>query len=235
MDNKNFWLYLIAALIAGILVGGGVVYFLNGNTGGTGSLNMYPPKSSADWLAKIDDYVITKADFDQGFMALMAQIPEDKKAGLPQDIKAQYFESLLKEYILSIKALNDGLQKDPTNQIMLKSLVRRYLSNLYLQKSAPLDKSGFMPSKMEMDAYYTQHKEELDKSGMKSDQMKQYIAQDIERQKEQAWIEQLVTTLRDSIKVQRNNAALLSEGVTLTPVNNSQLSPQSVLPSNSGK
>jgi hypothetical protein len=226
---KNIWLYITAALIMGILIGGGVVYFLNGGNGGAGMLSMYPPKSSTDWLVKIDDYVITKADFEAGYQALLAQIPADKKANLPPDMKKQYFESLLKEYILSIKALNDGLQKVPENQTLLKSYVRRFLSNMYLQKCAPQDRSGFIPSKMEIENFYSQHKADFDKSGMKGDQIKQVIVQELERQKEQAWIESLVNTVKETIKVERNKSGLLLEGVS-SDNPNPQLFPQPVLP-----
>lgn len=212
--DKNFWMYLTGALIAGILVGGGVVYFVSGGLGGNGTLYMYPPKSSPDWLAKIDDYVITKADFEAGYQQVLSQIPEEKRPFIRPDMKKQYFESLLKEYILCIKALNDGIQKTPENQIILKSYMRQLLSNMYLQKNAPTDKSIFLPSKIEVDAYYAQNKADLDKSGMKSDQLKQYIVQMLGRQKEQAWIESLVTTVKESIKVERNNTGLLQEGVT---------------------
>ena len=224
MDNKNFWLYLTSALIAGILIGGGVVYFINGGTGGSGMISMYPPKSSPDWLAKVDDYVITTNDFETGFRALLAQIPEDKKANLPPDMKNQYFESLLKEYILSIKALNEGIQKKPENDAMLKSYIRRFLSNLYLQMNAPVDKSQFIPSKADIDNFYSQHKPELDRSGMKSDQLKQVIVQELERQKEQAWIEELVNNIKISIKVEKNNEALLKEGISSQQMNKPLLS-----------
>jgi hypothetical protein len=234
MDNKNIWLYLTGALIAGILIGGGVVYFVSGGLGGNGNLSLYPPKSSPDWLAKIDDYVITKADFEAGYQQVLSQIPEEKRPFIRPDMKKQYFESLLKEYILCIKALNDGVQKVPENQIVLKSYIRQLLSNMYLQKNAPADKSVFMPSKMEVDAYFAQNKADLDKSGMKSDQLKQYIVQVLGRQKEQAWIESVVSTVKETIKVERNNSGLLQEGVTADSPQAPQLFPQPQQPALQG-
>ncbi len=222
MDNKkmNLWMFLVIAFIAGILIGGGTAYILKGGASGSGYINLYPPKSGSEWLVKIDDYVITKADFEEGYKYLLSQIPPERQNNLPPDTKKQYFESMINQYIMTIKALNEGILKSPVNSVILDNYIRQVLAQLYIQKNLPLDKSSFVPSKMEMDEFYNQHKAELDRAGMKSDQLKQVIVQEIERQKQQVWLQQFMAQVRETIKIQRNNDLLQQEGISMQPQNN---------------
>ncbi len=203
----------------------------------TGLIGMYPPKSGPDWLAKIDDYLITGMDFDEGYKYLLSQVPEEKRTNLPPDTKKKYFNSLISQYLINIKALNDGLLKipgnytrikkyimsvkaksglknTPANQPVLRNYIRQAIAQIYIQSRLPADKNFFKPSKGEIDDFYLKNKTELDNSGLKSGQMKQVITQEIERQKQQEWLQKYLDQIKENFKIQINEAALLQEGIS---------------------
>lgn len=222
----DFWLFVAGAFVVGLLAGGGILLLTQGGGPvGKGVISLYPTKASAagnDWLVKIDDYAITKAEFEEGYKYFLAQVPEAQRASLPDEsvIKRQYFENLIAQYVIDIKALNDGIHKSPEGELLLKTALRQAIYQIYLQKNLPQDKSGFMPSKVEIDQYYMQNKAQFDKLGMKADQIKQYAIQEISQRKMQEWVATFIATKKESFKVQRNESLIQKDGLngmTTTP------------------
>ncbi len=222
MDEKklNLWMFLVISFIVGIVIGGGLVFILKGGSTGADSVSLYPPKSGSDWLIKIDDYVITKSEYEEGFKYFLNQIPEAQRANLPPDTKKLYFDNLLSQYIITIKALNEGLAKSKEGQLLLKTAIRQAVYQIYISKNLPADKSAFYPSKIEIDDYYLKNKAQFDRMGLKTDQIKQYATQELSQQKMQLWVQGFVAQMKENFKVLRNNDLLQQEGISLQQQNN---------------
>jgi len=216
--NSNIWLYVVLGFIAGILIGGGITLALRGGSTPGDTISLYPPKSSAvgnDWLIKIDDYAVTKSEFEEGYKYFMSQIPEQQRASLPPDTKRLFFENLLSQYIINLKALKEGLPKTREGQLLLRTAIRQAIYQIYLTKNIPQDKSIFMPSQIEINDYYMRNKAQFDKLGMKSDQIKQYAIQELSQQKMQMWVQGFVAQAKESFKVERNNDQLEQVGISV--------------------
>ncbi len=216
--NSNVWLYVVIGFIVGVLIGGGVTLALRGGSVSGDSISLYPPKSSlvgGDWLIKIDDYAVTKSEFEEGYKYFLNQIPEQQRANLPPDTKRLFFENLLSQYIINLKALKEGLPKTREGQLLLRTAIRQAIYQIYLTKNIPQDKNIFMPSQIEINDYYMRNKAQFDKLGLKSDQIKQYAIQELSQQKMQLWVQGFVAQAKESFKVERNNAQLKQLGISV--------------------
>lgn len=221
--NNTNWLFISLALVVGIIIGGGATYLLksgSGSSGKAGSVNVYPSKANgSEWLVKIDDYVITKPEFEDGLRYFMAQIPEQQRANLPNEayIKKQYLDSLIGQYVIVLKAANDGSLNTKESQFIMSAAVRQAIYNFYLQKFIPQDKSAFIPSQAEINQYYNQNKAQFDRMGASADQIKQYAINDLGQRKLQLWVSDFIEQAKESYKIQRNTDVLQKEGITASP------------------
>ncbi len=228
-DKKNLmWSFVIGALIIGILVGGGVSYLLlkTVKSGGTDSVSFLPEKLNSglsDWLVKIDDYMITKSEFQADYQYFISQIPDSQKASLPSEnaLKKQFLDNMIGQYVIVIKALNDGTVQSKEGQLLLKTALRQAVYQIYLQKYIPQDKSSFLPSKIELDQIYKKYEDQFKKSGMNEQQRKNYMDQvitpQLSQQKLQSWVADFVNVAKESYKIKRNEDLILKEGITAAP------------------
>lgn len=88
------------------------------------SLNIMPPKSSSDgnWLVKIDDMTITKANLDDSYQLYIQQIPPEKREE-DQKIRSELLESLISQYVVLSKIANDNWLKTKEGKMMTRSSV----------------------------------------------------------------------------------------------------------------
>lgn len=233
---KESWQIYAGTLMVGIILGGLIVLLLKGNGGFiAGGINPYPPKASevgGDWLAKIDDYAISKADFAEGYKYFISQIPEAQRSKLPDEsvIKKQYFDNLVGQYVITIKALNEGIASTKEGQMLLKTALRQAVYQIYLNKNMPQDPAVFMPSKIEIDQFNQQYMSQFDKLGYSAEQRRQAAIQQLSQTKMQQWAAEFVNQTKENYKVQRNVEQMnkegfnpLSSGNMLSP--NNSLSP----------
>ncbi len=227
---RESWQYYAISLFIGIILGGGIMMLLKGGGFGGRGVDPYPPRASAvggDWLAKIDDYAISKADFEEGYKFFMNQIPAQQRMQLPDEsvIKKQYFDTLVGQYIVTIKALNEGLAGSREGQLLLKTALRQAIYQIYLNKNIPQDPSVFAPSKAEIDQYNRQYSSQFDKLGLNAEQRRQYATQEISQRKMQAWAAEFINQIRENYKVQRNPDMMNKIGISQTPQGGGLLSP----------
>jgi hypothetical protein len=211
--NVNLWMMLAGAFVVGLLAGGGVIFAVKGAS--AVGVDLYPSKAAGDWIVKIDDYTVGKAEFDEGYKMFMDQIPAAQKMNLPpeNEIKAQYVESLIGQYALLVKLLNERWVQTKEGKLLL----RQALYQIYLQKEAAKNQEAFVPSKPQIDRFYQQYKSQFDKSGLGAEQIRQQIVQTLGQQNMQVWALQYVKEIRENYKIQRNTTLMEKEGISAAP------------------
>ncbi|MGC8765248.1 MAG: hypothetical protein ACP5QT_05115, partial [Brevinematia bacterium] len=187
--SSNFWLFVVVSFVCGLAIGVGAAFLITsiskkGVVAGEGSISLYPPKADSvkdDWLVKIDGYAIRKSEFEQGYKLFLSQVPESQRLNLPNEsvLKYQFLENLQAQYILTIKALQDGIHKTDEGKFYINSAVRQAIYQLYLKNNLPKDENVFKPTKVELEEYYNRNRAQFEKLGMKADQIKRYAEQDI--------------------------------------------------------
>lgn len=224
--NSNLWLFIVGALIIGVLAGGGTTFLLLKTNKVSDTLDVQsilPVKANnsvSDWLVKIDDYIITKSEFEDGFQYYMTQIPDSQRANLPSEsvIKRQFLDNLIAQYVINLKAINEGIPASKEGQFLLKAALRQAIYSIYLQKSIPQDKSAFTPTKIELDQIYKQYEQQFNQRGWNADQRKQYmnqvVAPQLSQQKLQNWVSEFVGIAKENYKIKRNEELILKEGIT---------------------
>lgn len=68
-----------------------------------------------------------------------------------------------------------------------------------------MNQKDFIPTDAELDAFYDQYRIQYDKSGMGAEQIRQDITQRLAAQKQQQWLAQFVSRLKESHKIERND------------------------------
>lgn len=218
-EKKENTMILAGALVLGLLIGGGIMFFVKG--GGNGSVNLYPTTSAqvgGDWLVKIDDYAIGKNEFDTGFKMAMNLYPEQQKAAYPEGFwKQQYLDNLISQYVITLQAMKSGKFEQKEPKIYLQAAIRQAVYQIYLLQNIPQDNSGFAPSNDEISQYVAQNSTQMDRMGLNSEQRKMYAVQDLKNRKMKMWEAQFVERTKENFKIQRNDALLQKEGVGMIP------------------
>lgn len=212
-ENKNLWIILIAAAFIVGLGAGFLVRSLTGGSAKTDGISLYPPTAAqarGPWLAKIDNYVITKEDFD----LLMSQIPQEQLAmyGSPDDVKRYVFNQLIDQYVILIEAQKSGVLNDKNTRYMLAAALRQAVYQVYLEQQVK-DPSIFAPSKLEEEQVYKQYGPMLRQQGKSATEIREIIQQEVQKQKFQVWMKQFVTEARDKYKIEKNAKMLESSGM----------------------
>jgi hypothetical protein len=167
-----------------------------------------------EWLAKVEDYVITKKEFDESFAFFLDQLPEGQKVLMDESAyKRQYLNELVMQYAVLAQAMQEELLADEDTVLLLRSAIRQAIYKLYISKSIPKDQSRFMPSEQEISQYYNQNKDKLTQMGLSAEQMKRYIAQQLAGQKIQLWAADFLDKTKEKHSVKRNEALLKKEGL----------------------
>ncbi len=217
-ENKNLWIILIiAAFVVGLGGGFGIKALMGGSSSKGDSISLYPPtvaQARGQWLAKIDNYVITKEDFD----LLMAQIPQEQLAayGSPDDVKRYVFNQLIDQYVILIEAQRSGVLNDKKTRYMLSAALRQAIYQVYLEQQVK-DPSIFAPSKLEEEQVYKQYGAMLRQQGKSATEIRDIIQQEVQKQKFQVWMKQFVTEARDKYKIEKNASVLDKAGLTEKP------------------
>jgi hypothetical protein len=213
---------VVGALVVGGLIGAGIVLLAGGSSkirsaSGQGVVNLFPEKSTAvgnEWVVKIDDYAVSKKDFEEAakeafkaYRQQYDQLPAEQKAQIPMpddsNFKKLYLEEIIKQNIVTLKAFTDNDFKAKVTPAMLSMMMRQALVQLYVQSKMP-DQTAFIPSKVEIDQYYKQNKEQFDKTGASATQIKDYITQQLARQKLQVWQNEFLQQAKEGFKITRN-------------------------------
>lgn len=213
-------LWIAIAFVVGGAAGVGTMLLIN-HSAKSASIALYPPtvrQAGRDWVVAIDDYAIPKVDYEEGYGLFMSQISQmvaQQQQPMPDAayLKQMYLDNLINTYVVTIKALDDGLLDKPENVAILGAAMRDAISKIYLQSQFPADQMAFMPSKIEEDQYYQQNKDQFAKLGLSSDQIRAYIRQEVSQKKLQIWMDQVLSEVKSGYKVKRNNDVLGQLGV----------------------
>ncbi|NPV01004.1 MAG: peptidyl-prolyl cis-trans isomerase [Brevinematales bacterium] len=214
-------LYIIIAFVVGLGAGFGLTKLLGGAVSGgikTDKIMVQLNKTSdvgSDWLVKIDDYAISKSEFEDSYNLLKSTSPQF--AGLsPQDeakLKWQYFESMIDEYIVTLQAVNKGNMNIKTANLLINSSARQSIYTLYLKDNLPLE-SSFNPTDQEIEQFYQQYKDQFKKSGYNAEQIKQVAIENVKKLKLQQWMMSFITHIKEGYKIERNFDAMKALGIT---------------------
>ena len=216
MDEKSFksLIYIIIAVVVGIIVGAGFTSLINqGFSPKGGSISMFPPVyHGQDWLVKVDNYVITKKDFENYYKLNIAQIPASQLASVSEGVlKKTLLDNLLGEYIINLKAINDGT----IDKASATEALRQAIFSIYMNKYSPQDKSIFVPSSDEINEFYQQHKAQIDPR-MTADEITSYLKQFLSQQNYQKWANDFINASKSSYRIVSNSDLLREEGVSET-------------------
>ncbi|OHD55009.1 MAG: hypothetical protein A2Y33_03320 [Spirochaetes bacterium GWF1_51_8] len=221
--NNNMVLFIIIAFVVGIGAGaGGMMLF--GGAGGPGGavksdkIYIHLAKASevgADWLVKIDDYAISKSEFNDLFTLIKSTSPQFQNITPEQDaqLKYQYFESLIDEFIVTLQAVNKGNIDIKTANLLIDQSARQSIYTLFLKNNMPIE-SSFNPTEQEIEAFYQQYKDQFKQSGMNAEQIKQVSVENIKKLKLQQWMMSFVTHIKEGYKIERNFDALKELGIS---------------------
>ena len=217
-ENKGMWIgIIIAAFIVGGFAGFGLSLLGTKPLSSKGTISLYPPTVSqahGQWLAKIDNYVITKSEFDEGISFLISQMPESQKAQIkdPATLKKLYFDTLINQYIVTIEALKKGILDKKDTRLLLTAAIRQAVYQVYLNQQVT-DPSSFTPTEIELNQAYQQYGAQMRKMGYPASQIKGILKQQLSQQKLKRWEQQFVAAARDQYKIEKNEKLLSKEGI----------------------
>jgi RPA family protein len=221
---------IIAAFIVGAGAGFATGFFVKPNQiSQSGMVSLYPSSASEvgnEWLVKIDDYAISKKEFEEGFEYFMSQLKQmAAQQGMPEpseeQYKTMYLDNLISQYVLVIQALKEETFADKENELLLKLAIRDAIYKVYLNKYLPEDEAVFQPSRVELNQAFNQYRDQFAQMGWSSEQIRQYLTQQLAQQKMQIWMQNLVNQTKERYKIERNRELLEKKGIreTQTPDN----------------
>jgi hypothetical protein len=166
-------------------------------------------KKEDTWVAKVDETVITRDEFEREFNVHVYALPLEEKQRSDYrndpEKKKKFLSSLINEYLIYNQAIKDGIEKRPEVQDLLRAVKRRAIIQVYLNvKIEPKLKD--IPDE-QIETIYNQNK-------------KMYAGVDIEVAREQIkmlllqrqyndYLNEFVDELMGEAKVMRNEKAVL--------------------------
>jgi hypothetical protein len=166
-------------------------------------------KKENTWVAKVDETVITRDEFEREFNVHVYALPLEEKQRSDYrndpEKKKKFLSSLINEYLIYNQAIKDGIEKRPEVQDLLRAVKRRAIIQVYLNvKIEPKLKD--IPDE-QIETIYNQNK-------------KMYAGVDIEVAREQIkmlllqrqyndYLNEFVDELMGEAKVMRNEKAVL--------------------------
>jgi len=178
------------------------------------------------WIAKIDDETITDNELNAYYYAQMKSIynlPKEEIDKLAQDPaqlernpllnKNNFLEQMIQQRLVYKKAIDDGTLKNEELQTLLDISKEGLVVQYYIREKFKNDIS-IAPQEVEM--IYNQQRARF--KGVPIDQAEMYIKQQLFQQKLNMKIKELVDTLRDEKKIEKNMDLLRKELSTQSPI-----------------
>ncbi len=162
-------------------------------------------KTPSNWLVKIDGTVITLKDFEREFRVHVYSLPADKEQKKKYESneinKKKFLTNLINEYLIYKKAIEEGYDKRPFVQDLVKAVTRRAIIQVYLNdKIEPKLKE---PSEEEIEAIYNQNKKLF--AGVDIDVARQQIRMQLLQRQYNQYLNDLIDELKGEAKVIRND------------------------------
>lgn len=172
-------------------------------------------------IAKIEDMGITLSDFSNAYESVQKTLPPQQLAAYKQQegaFKAQVLENLINQNTVVAQALKEGFLNNPTNMDAMQNALNVALFQLYMANNAPTNEKAFVPSNPEIDQAYQQYGAQMRAQGMSAQQSREYIIMQLSQQKQQVWLANFVTKIREGYRVERNTPLIEKQGISTNPL-----------------
>ncbi len=173
----------------------------------------------SEWVAKIDGKTVTLDQLNTYYYAQqksLYNLPKEKIDELAADPaqvaknptlnKAEFLEQLVRQMLVYNKAMEDKAMKDKELEALVQMAREAVVVGYYVREKF---KNEIEPSPKEIEELYTKEKARF--QGVPAEQAEMFIKQQIQQQKLQLKIRDLVESLRDEGKVQKNTKLLKDE------------------------
>lgn len=183
-------------------------------------------KYGGKWITKIDDETITDNELNAYYYAQMKSIynlPKEEIDKLAQDPaqlernpllnKSNFLEQMIQQRLVYKKAIDDGILKNEELKTLLDISKEGLVVQYYIREKF---KNDIAISPQEVEMVYNQQRTRF--KGVPIDQAEMYIKQQLFQQKLNMKIKELVDTLRDERKIEKNMDLLRKELSTQSPM-----------------
>ena len=173
-------------------------------------------KYSGEWVAKIDGNTITTEELDTFYYAQqksLYNLPKEKIDELASDPahvaknptlnKQEFLEQLIRQRLVFDKAVDDGILKQKEVDALVEMAKEAVVVGYFVREKF---KSEIEPTEKEIEEAYVQQRARF--QGVPVEQAELYVKQQIQQQKLQVKIRELVENLRDEKKIEKNLEAL---------------------------
>ncbi|KPJ89773.1 MAG: hypothetical protein AMS17_00685 [Spirochaetes bacterium DG_61] len=161
-------------------------------------------KKDDSWVVKIDDKMITMDEFEREFHVHVYSLPLDdnqrKEYEADPANKKKFLTSLINEYLVYNKALNEGFETRQEVQDLLKAVQRRAIIQVYLNDKIE-SKLVDIPDE-QIEAIYNQNKKMY--AGVDVEVAQQQIRMLLLQRQFNDHLSELVDGLKGAAKVVRN-------------------------------
>jgi hypothetical protein len=163
-----------------------------------------PPLDKAQWVAKVDDTVISSADFEREFNVHVLSLPIDegqkKKYVADSNNKKKFLVNLINEYLIYKRALKEKYDKRSDVQDLIKAVERRAIIQVYLNEKIEPQLSEIPDEQIE--AIYNQNKKLF--AGVDIDIARQQIRMQLLQKQYNELLNDLIDSLKGEAKVVKN-------------------------------
>ncbi|MCU0844933.1 MAG: SurA N-terminal domain-containing protein [Spirochaetes bacterium] len=176
-------------------------------------------KYGGEWVAKIDSDTITIDELNTFYYAQqksLYNLPKEKIDELAADPaqvaknptlnKQEFLEQLIRQRLVYKKAMSDGTGKDDEVEALMQMAEEAVVVGFYVREKF---KNEIEPTAEEVENIYRQQGARF--KGVPADQAEMYIKQQLQQQKLQIKIRDMVEALRDEKGIKKNTEFLKKE------------------------
>lgn len=185
-------------------------------------------KLTDDYLAKVEKFGIALSDFTNAYDQVKKNLPPEQLAQLEANepaFKAEILETMINQYVVVATAIEEGFLEDKENTRLFRNAAQQALFQLYIAKNMPENTNAFMPSKPEIDQAYAQFGNELRARGLNAQQSKEVLIGQIAKQKQQRWMIDFITKIKEGYRIERNDKLLEKEKISSSVLPQSMTTP----------
>lgn len=210
----------VSAGIGGFILGALLLFFIYSpgkSAKSTISLDLPSIKELNDkYLARVEQYGISYDEFTNSLELVQKTLPPAQLAQLKANesaFKAEILETLINQYVVVATAIEEGFLENEENYKQFQNALYQALSQLYISKNLPADKNAFAPSNPEIDQAYQQFGSELRARGFNAQQSREFIINQLSQQKQQRWMVDFISKIKEGFRIERNNKLIEKEGI----------------------
>jgi hypothetical protein len=164
-----------------------------------------PQQDKGEWVAKVDETVISFSDFEREFNVHVLSLPIDegqkKKYVADSNNKKKFLVNLINEYLIYKRALKEKYDKRSDVQDLIKAVKRRAIIQVYLNEKIEPQLSEIPNEQIE--AIYNQNKKLF--AGVDIDIARQQIRMQLLQKQYNELLNDLIDSLKGEAKVVKNS------------------------------